>query len=344
MELVSVIRHKVLTEGVPIRDVARQLGLSRNTIRRYVRAKVVPVPRPASPPRPAPAREQVVEAAAAIWAARRTTHGRQAAAHRDTSLGAASRRRSRGWRADGASARRIVPQRRAGGHRAPRLRGRRSRPGRLLRGLGRGRERAPESVALPDAPDALRTRLHDALRAAGHDLVSRRPCRRLHALRRTRRRSGLRQPQRGGGQGAHRRAARRAPALCGDGGPLRARGPLLPPWRRTRQGRSREPWGARALAALGAGAARPEPPAEISAALQARIDAQHARDPRAHRRVGQRAPRPAAGADALRRSPRPARSTWRHHAALRTPLPAARIRSPAAGAGTRSISSSAPTR
>jgi transposase len=43
MELVSVIRHKVLTEGVPIRDVARQLGLSRNTIRRYVRAKVVPV-------------------------------------------------------------------------------------------------------------------------------------------------------------------------------------------------------------------------------------------------------------------------------------------------------------
>jgi transposase-like protein len=39
MEIVAVIRHKVLTEGVPIRDVARQLGLSRNTIRR-VRAKV----------------------------------------------------------------------------------------------------------------------------------------------------------------------------------------------------------------------------------------------------------------------------------------------------------------
>jgi transposase len=78
MELVSVIRHKVLTEGVPIRDVARQLGLSRNTIRRYVRAKVVPVPRPLSPPRPASAREQVAEAAAAIWAARRTfTAGKQ---------------------------------------------------------------------------------------------------------------------------------------------------------------------------------------------------------------------------------------------------------------------------
>jgi transposase len=78
MEIVAVIRQKVLTEGVPIRDVARQLGLSRNTIRRYVRAKVVPVPKPASDARPAPAREQVVEAAAAIWAARRSfTAGKQ---------------------------------------------------------------------------------------------------------------------------------------------------------------------------------------------------------------------------------------------------------------------------
>ena len=78
MELVSVIRHKVLTEGVPIRDVARQLGLSRNTIRRYVRAKVVPVPRPASPSRTTPAKELVAEAAAAIWASRRSfTAGKQ---------------------------------------------------------------------------------------------------------------------------------------------------------------------------------------------------------------------------------------------------------------------------
>jgi transposase len=78
MELVSVIRHKVLAEGVPIRDVARQLGLSRNTIRRYVRAKVVPVPKPRSPPREAPARAQVAEVATAIWASRRTfTAGKQ---------------------------------------------------------------------------------------------------------------------------------------------------------------------------------------------------------------------------------------------------------------------------
>ena len=72
MEVVAVIRHKVLTEGVPIRDVARQLGLSRNTIRRYVRAKVVPVAKPAPVSRPSPAREQVAAAAAAIWSARRS--------------------------------------------------------------------------------------------------------------------------------------------------------------------------------------------------------------------------------------------------------------------------------
>ena len=33
MELVSVIRHKVLTEGVPIRDVARLIGCSAWTVR-----------------------------------------------------------------------------------------------------------------------------------------------------------------------------------------------------------------------------------------------------------------------------------------------------------------------
>ncbi len=77
MELVAVIRHKVLTEGVPIREVARELGLSRNTIRRYARAKAVPLPRPEGP-RPAPARDKVAEAAAAIWAQRRAfTAGKQ---------------------------------------------------------------------------------------------------------------------------------------------------------------------------------------------------------------------------------------------------------------------------
>jgi transposase len=36
MDQVHVIRHKVLVEGVSVRKVARDLGISRNTVRRYV--------------------------------------------------------------------------------------------------------------------------------------------------------------------------------------------------------------------------------------------------------------------------------------------------------------------
>jgi transposase len=77
MEMVAVIRHKVLTEGVPLREVARELGVSRNTIRRYVRGAAVPPRRPPGP-RARPARDALAAAAAEIWAARRTfTAGKQ---------------------------------------------------------------------------------------------------------------------------------------------------------------------------------------------------------------------------------------------------------------------------
>jgi DNA-binding transcriptional regulator LsrR (DeoR family) len=36
MDQVHVVRHKVLVEGVSVRKVARELGISRNTVRRYV--------------------------------------------------------------------------------------------------------------------------------------------------------------------------------------------------------------------------------------------------------------------------------------------------------------------
>jgi predicted transcriptional regulator len=36
MDQVHVIRHKVLVEGLSIRSVAKQLGLSRNTVRKYL--------------------------------------------------------------------------------------------------------------------------------------------------------------------------------------------------------------------------------------------------------------------------------------------------------------------
>ncbi|WP_394824412.1 IS21 family transposase [Pendulispora albinea] len=78
MDVVAVIRHKVASEGVPIREVARELGLSRNTIRRYVRANKIPVPRPEKQVRPSPVRDEVATAAAAIWRARRSfTAGKQ---------------------------------------------------------------------------------------------------------------------------------------------------------------------------------------------------------------------------------------------------------------------------
>lgn len=78
MDLVAVIRHKVLTEGVPIRDVSRQLGLSRNTIRRYVRAAVVPTKRATSEARAAPVRDAVRSDAEQLWKDRRTfTAGKQ---------------------------------------------------------------------------------------------------------------------------------------------------------------------------------------------------------------------------------------------------------------------------
>ncbi len=36
MEQVHVIRHKVMVEGQSIRRVARELGVSRNTVRKYL--------------------------------------------------------------------------------------------------------------------------------------------------------------------------------------------------------------------------------------------------------------------------------------------------------------------
>ena len=36
MDQVNVIRHKVLREGLSIRAVARQMGVSRNTVRKYL--------------------------------------------------------------------------------------------------------------------------------------------------------------------------------------------------------------------------------------------------------------------------------------------------------------------
>jgi transposase len=58
MDQVHVVRHKVLVEGVSVRKVAKALGISRNTVRRYVEGAVVPGMR-AEAPRGKPVLERV---------------------------------------------------------------------------------------------------------------------------------------------------------------------------------------------------------------------------------------------------------------------------------------------
>src|SRR5690606_7490038 len=53
MDQVQVIRHMVRAQGVPIRRVARELGISRNTVRRYLEEGTpVGERRPSSRPKP----------------------------------------------------------------------------------------------------------------------------------------------------------------------------------------------------------------------------------------------------------------------------------------------------
>ena len=76
MDQVHVIRHKVLVEGVSIRQVAREMGVSRNTVRRYLER-----PQPTYGPRqaaPSPVREAALPRVEALLAdSVRWTGGKQ---------------------------------------------------------------------------------------------------------------------------------------------------------------------------------------------------------------------------------------------------------------------------
>ena len=46
MEEVYVVRHRHLVEGVPIRRIAREMGIDRNTVRRYLRGAPAGIGKP----------------------------------------------------------------------------------------------------------------------------------------------------------------------------------------------------------------------------------------------------------------------------------------------------------
>jgi len=74
MDWVHVIRHKHFLEGKSIRRVAREMGISRNTVKKYVLGDGEPQ-RKESGPRVSPVRDEVakrVEAILEAWSERTT--------------------------------------------------------------------------------------------------------------------------------------------------------------------------------------------------------------------------------------------------------------------------------
>ena len=77
MEEVYVVRHRHLVEGVPIRRLAREMGVSRNTIKRYLRGAPPGVGKPRGAPG-SPVRGAVEPRALAILEdSKRWTAGKQ---------------------------------------------------------------------------------------------------------------------------------------------------------------------------------------------------------------------------------------------------------------------------
>ena len=77
MDLVHVVRHKVLVEGRTQRAVARELGLARVTVRKYV-DQAVPTRKLEATPRPRPVWDAVADRVQALLAESvRWTGGKQ---------------------------------------------------------------------------------------------------------------------------------------------------------------------------------------------------------------------------------------------------------------------------
>ena len=77
MDQVHVVRHKVLVEGRTQRSVARELGLSRTTVGKYV-SEAAPVRKAETGPRPRPVWDAVAERVQALLTdSARWTAGKQ---------------------------------------------------------------------------------------------------------------------------------------------------------------------------------------------------------------------------------------------------------------------------
>ena len=108
MDRVYVIRHKWHQEGLSIRQIARDLEISRNTVRKYIDDAGGPR-QPARSKRARPVLEKVHEADRRDPGGVEYAHHRQAARHRDAGGIANSARRGTRW-----AARRCAPTWRSG--------------------------------------------------------------------------------------------------------------------------------------------------------------------------------------------------------------------------------------
>ena len=74
MALLSVIRRWHLRDGMPIREIARRTGLSRNTVRKYLAGKVV---EPTYPSRKSPSKLDDYEETLTSWLFRESRRHRK---------------------------------------------------------------------------------------------------------------------------------------------------------------------------------------------------------------------------------------------------------------------------
>ena len=205
------------------RAVARELGLSRTTVGKYV-GQAAPVRKAEAGPRPRPVWDAVAERVQALLAdSVRWTGGKQ----RLTATRLHELLLAEGQRV-GVT---VVKDAVAEWKRQRRevfvpltYRPGRSRRGRLLRGAGRRRRDPPQGVALPDAADVLGPRLRVDLRAAGSNQLSRRARPRVCALRR---RAGPRRLRQSAGGRRPDPGRRRAHADAA----VRARSPRTTCWK-----------------------------------------------------------------------------------------------------------------